>query len=98
LRNFRLQLTKSAARDLDGISDDQREKILKDMRILASGPPLSQTNIKKLKGFRPPLYRLRSGDYRVLYQVLGEIVTVMRVIHRKDLEKIIKGFRKRIDM
>jgi mRNA-degrading endonuclease RelE of RelBE toxin-antitoxin system len=93
LRNFRLQLTKSAARDVDGISDDQREKILKDMRILASGPPLSQANIKKLKGFRPPLYRLRSGDYRILYQVLGDIVTVMRVISRKDLDKIVKRIK-----
>jgi mRNA interferase RelE/StbE len=93
VRNFRLQLTNSAARDLDGIPDDHREKILKDMRILSSRPRLSQTNIKKLKGFRPPLYRLRSGDYRILYQVLGDIVTIMRVIDRKDLEKIIKRIK-----
>jgi mRNA-degrading endonuclease RelE of RelBE toxin-antitoxin system len=60
------------------------------MEILSSRPQLSQSNLKKLKGFRPPLYRLRSGDYRVLYRVLGDTVTIMRVIDRKDLEKIIK--------
>jgi mRNA interferase RelE/StbE len=93
VRNFRLQLTKSAAGDLDGIPDDRREKILKDMEILSSRPQLSQSNLKKLKGFRPPLYRLRSGDYRVLYRVLGDTVTIMRVIDRKDLEKIIKRIK-----
>jgi mRNA-degrading endonuclease RelE of RelBE toxin-antitoxin system len=93
VRNFRLQLTKSAAGDLDGIPHDRREKILKDMEVLSSRPQLSQPNLKKLKGFRPPLYRLRSGDYRVLYRVLGDTVTIMRVIDRKDLEKIIKRIK-----
>jgi hypothetical protein len=53
VRSFRLQLTKSAAGDPDGIPDDRREKIIKDMEILTSHPQLSQTNVKKLKGFRP---------------------------------------------
>jgi len=62
-------------------------------KILSADPVLSGSNIKKLKGFKPQLYRLRSGDYRILYRVMGETITLMRVIDRKDLEKIIKRIK-----
>ncbi len=29
-------------------------------------------------------YRIRKGDYRILFEVEGDIVTVYRVRHRKD--------------
>ena len=93
MRNFRLQLTKSAGDDLDSVSADEREKILKDIKSLSANPLSFGINIKKLRGFKPPLYRLRSGDHRVLYQLQGDIVTIMRVIDRKDLEKIIKRIK-----
>ena len=47
----------------------------------------------QLKGFSFPLYRLRSGEYRVLYRVDEALVTVMRVINRKDLEKTLRRLR-----
>lgn len=93
MRNFRLQLTKSASSDLDSISFDQREKILKDIKSLSANPLSFGINVKKLRGFKPSLYRLRSGDHRILYQLRGETVTIMRVIDRKDLEKIIKRIK-----
>jgi len=91
--NFRIQLTKSAADDLNSISDDQRQKILSDIKKLSANPLLIGSHIKKLRGFKRPLYRLRSGDYRVLYRVQGDMVTIMRVIDRKDLERIIKRIK-----
>jgi mRNA interferase RelE/StbE len=90
---FDIQLTKTAAGDLDSIPDDLRRKVLQDINILSTNPFLFGSNVKKLKGFKPPLYRLRSGDYRVLYRVKGETVTIMRVIDRKDLERIIKRIK-----
>jgi mRNA-degrading endonuclease RelE of RelBE toxin-antitoxin system len=93
VRNIHLQLTKSAADDLDHIAEDQREKILNDVRVLSSSSRSPQTQIKKLKGFKPPLYRLRSGDYRVLFQMLGDRVIIMRVISRRDLDRIIKRIK-----
>ena len=51
----------------------------------ASGP-----NIKKLKGFKPPIYRIRSGDFRVLYRVYEKTIIILRVIDRKSLERVIK--------
>jgi len=88
-----IQLTKTAALDLDSIPNDIRRRIIEHMKILSTNPFSFGGTIKKLRGFKPPLYRLRSGDYRVLYRVHGDLVTIMRVIDRKDLERIIKRIR-----
>ncbi len=48
---------------------------------------------KKLKGFTFAFYRLRAGNYRVLYRIDARLVTIMRVVNRKDLEKIAKRLK-----
>ena len=40
-------------------------------------------NIKRLTNFDSD-YRLRCGDYRVLFDVEGEAILVHRVLHRKE--------------
>jgi mRNA interferase RelE/StbE len=40
-------------------------------------------DIKKLKG-SINIYRLRVGDYRVLFELEGTVITVYDVLHRKD--------------
>jgi len=44
-------------------------------------------------GVGTPLYQLRSGDYLVLYRIDEALVTVMRVIYRPDLERILRRLR-----
>lgn len=90
MKKFSLTLTYSAVEDLNLIPEAQRIKIIVSIKRLSSNPFASATNIKKLKGFKPPIYRMRSGDYRVIYKLKEKNITVMRIIDRKDLEKIIK--------
>mgnify|MGYP001575333501 CR=1 FL=1 len=92
MKRFRIRITGSATGDLDGTRN--REQIISDIKTLCDNPLPIGANIKKLKGFNPPLYRLRSGDYRVLYRIEGLFVTIMRVINRKELERTIKRIRK----
>ena len=40
-------------------------------------------DIKKLTNFTPE-YRLRVGNYRVLFEVDNEIITIYAVKHRKE--------------
>ncbi|MCL4468160.1 MAG: type II toxin-antitoxin system RelE/ParE family toxin [Deltaproteobacteria bacterium] len=87
---FNVQATRSAIDDLQGIPNRFREQIITSIKPLYTTPLLSGTWIKKLKGFKPPLYRLRSRDYRILYRIEGRNIIIMRVIDRKELEKIIK--------
>jgi len=44
----------------------------------------SKSRIKLLKGISDPDYRLRLGDYRVFYNVVGGRVDVLRVMHKKE--------------
>jgi mRNA-degrading endonuclease RelE of RelBE toxin-antitoxin system len=88
---FLVLLTDHAISDLKGIAQTPREQIHHDIRSLESNPFSPAPKIKRLKRFRHPTYRLRSGNFRVLYRVEGDSVTILRVIDRKVLERITKG-------
>jgi len=90
MNSFQVVLTEHAIADLEEVSQELREQIQRDLKTLQTSPFPSGTQIKRLKGFRPPIYRLRSGDFRVLYHIREDEVTVLRVIDRKLLERVIK--------
>jgi len=90
---FTVQLALSAAGDLDAIPDRLRSQIVEAIKSLADNPLPTGSGVKKLKGFKPPLYRLRSGDYRVLYRIRNSAILVTRIIDRKELERTIKRLR-----
>lgn len=90
MNRFRVVLTEHAIVDLEEVPKELRVQIHRDLMTLQDSPLLSGIQIKRLKGFRPPLYRLRSGDFRVLYQIRGDAVNVLRIIDRKLLERVIK--------
>lgn len=85
--DFVVDLTDRAVSDLEVVAIRVRLQISQDVASLARDPLPPRPGIKKLKGYRPPLYRLRAGDFRVLYRVTGRTVTVIRVIARRDLER-----------
>ena len=87
---FGIQLTSSAVDDLDRISDISKKKIIASIQKLSADPFSSNLHVKKLKGFKPPIYRIRSGGFRVLYRIQDKTLIILRVIDRKDLERIIK--------
>ena len=93
MKKFGIQLTYSAVEDLDCIPEDRHTKIVDLIKKFSSDPFTPDTNIKKLKGFKLPLYRIRSGDYRILYRLQEKTIIIMRVIDRKDLDRVIKGLK-----
>ena len=85
--DFAVVLTDHAAADLDALPVRVRLQVAQDIASLAGDPLPPRPGTKKLKGYRPPLYRLRAGDYRVLYRVAAKTVTIVRVIARRDLQR-----------
>lgn len=78
-----VKLKLSAQKQLDKISDKLASKIAGEIVELASDPfPL---NSKKLVGWHNQ-YRLRMGDYRIIYVVDKENkeIVVTEVVLRKD--------------
>lgn len=89
LPDFTVVLTDRAAADMDRLPLRARLQVSQDIASLARDPLPPRPGPKKLKGYRPPPYRLRAGDFRVLYRVTGKAITVVRVIDRRDLERIL---------
>lgn len=83
MANFRLKIKNSAEKELAKLSVSTILIIRDDIRILASNP--FPPGFKKLKGFKN-LYRIRSGNYRVIYTILKEIlvIEIIKIVHRTD--------------
>ena len=82
---YRIELVPEAEKGLARLPPKQRQQIARKIDGLAENP--RPPNCKKLKGSDPPLYRIVSGDYRVLYSVRdeGPAVLVVRVGDRKSV-------------
>jgi mRNA-degrading endonuclease RelE of RelBE toxin-antitoxin system len=93
MNKFQVNLTEHATDDLKDISKEVRGKIHQDLKALESAPFPFGTHVKRLRGFRPPIYRLRSEDFRVLYHIQGNTVTILRVIDRKLLERLLRRLK-----
>lgn len=78
---MKINLRKSAIKDLDKLPAIYKSKILKKISTLEQFPNIQ--NIKKLSNYEPS-YRLRVGDYRILFDVQSNEIDIARVLHRKD--------------
>jgi len=87
LPDFKVVLTDRSIADVDRLPVRVRLQVIHDVASLARDPLPPRPGSKKLKGYRPPLYRLRAGDFRVLYRVIGTTIAVLRVIDRRDLDR-----------
>ena len=65
-------------------------RILRKLRELEDSPFPRGDTVKQLKGFGKPTYRLRIGDYRVVYRISRAVVVVLRIIPRSELERALR--------
>jgi len=78
---YSLAIRASVAKDLDALPDPVFDRVDPKIRSLAKDPrPKGCTKLKGRKG----LWRIRLGDYRVIYEIDDSAcrVTVVRVAHR----------------
>jgi mRNA-degrading endonuclease RelE of RelBE toxin-antitoxin system len=80
-------LSEKAQRDLDVFSDKIANQILADCIRLAENPIPDGKRIKKLQGFKDNLYRLRAGDYRVVFKRSGARIDIVRILSKPDFQK-----------
>ena len=83
MAKYELVIRPSVAKDTRAIPRTDMTKILRKMELLRNDPhpPVSV----KLSG--QEYYRVRQGDYRIIYQIENErlIVIVVKVRHRRDV-------------
>ncbi len=84
---YQVFLSEKAQRDLDALSDKFTNQILSDCARLADNAIPDGKRIKKLRGFKEVLYRLRAGDYRIVFQRSGTRINIVRVLSKPDFKK-----------
>ena len=84
MASYRVEISKSAAKDLRGIDRKWIPRIVATIESLESDARPS--GCKKLVG-SDHTYRVRIGDYRVVYDIHDDmlIVLVVRIRHRRDV-------------
>lgn len=82
---FKIIYAKSILKDVKKINKKDRLKIKKAIEELKNFPNIS--NIKHLKEHSLADYRLRVGEYRVLFNVDWEKreIYILKIGHRKDV-------------
>ncbi len=80
---FSVEIYRSAQKQLARIERLAAQRIVDAIRGLASNP--RPANVKKLVG--RPAWRIRVGDYRVIYEIHDQrlVVLVIDVGHRREV-------------
>ena len=79
---MRVILSSAADRDASRLSPDVAERVFAALRGLRQDA--RPAGCRLIRGERPRIWRLRVGDWRVLYDIddSAGLVTVLRVLHR----------------
>lgn len=83
---YRVAITASAKKELDRLPAKVAERCIEALSFLAINPFSEVLHVKKLRG-PEALYRVRVGDYRIVYEVQKKVllVLVIKVGHRSDV-------------
>ena len=83
MASYSVLIKRSAAKELERLPDKPRRQIAKKILALAGQP--RPPGCEKLTG--EGLYRIRQGDYRVVYSIEDHELTVLviRVGNRRDV-------------
>jgi len=83
---YKVLVHKKAKDAYDDLHSETQKRIKKALQELAKDPykPRPTADIKKLAGTkgRQAAYRVRVGDYRIVYDVDGKTVFVTIIFHR----------------
>ena len=90
---YNLIIPQTVKSQLMDLPKDLRLRILQRIKILEDNPLPYGNTIKRLRGAAEPLYRLRVGNYRVIYYLERTKVRIEQVVHRRDLEKALRKMR-----
>ena len=83
MANYRLQIKPSAAKEIEALPKKDRRRVVAKIQGLATDPRPS--GCEKLSG--EDLYRVRQGNYRILYSVHDTdlLVLVIKIGHRREV-------------
>ena len=81
--SYKVVIPKPVQKQLSDLPKNQRDRLITDIRLLAEVP--CPSGVKNLKGYEN-IYRIRVGDYRVIYEVKDQemLVLIISNVHSRD--------------
>lgn len=82
---YRIEFRPAARRDLKDLPRDVLDRVSRKISALAENPrPLG---VEKLSGSEEDFYRIRVGDYRVLYRIEDKVllIIIIKSRHRREV-------------
>ncbi|MEK7996934.1 MAG: type II toxin-antitoxin system RelE/ParE family toxin [Planctomycetota bacterium] len=83
MAEYSITIKKSAVRELENIPQKDLQRVIKRIRSLAKDP--RPHGSQKLSGNEQ--YRVRQGDYRIVYSVEDKdsLVEIVKIGHRREI-------------
>jgi mRNA interferase RelE/StbE len=83
MAEYRITIKTSAAKELEDIPQKDLQKVIKRIRSLAKDP--RPHGSRKLSGKEQ--YRIRQGDYRIIYSVEDKksLIDIVKIGHRREI-------------
>ncbi|MFM6977699.1 MAG: type II toxin-antitoxin system RelE family toxin [Micrococcales bacterium] len=81
--NYSLRFEEQPEKDLAKLDQNTRLRIIRATYLLSQNP--RPPKAKKIVGFN--YWRIRVGDYRVIYEIRGDelVILVIRIGHRRNV-------------
>jgi mRNA interferase RelE/StbE len=82
---YKIEFRPAALRDLKSLPREILQKVSEKISALADNP--RPVGVEKLSGSEENFYRIRIGDYRVLYTIQDKIllILIIKVRHRREV-------------
>ena len=80
---YRVRIEKRASKAIENLEHGTRKRVVEAIRRLAKDPyPSGSKKLRDREG-----WRIRVGEYRVIYSIIDEelLVLVVKIGHRKDV-------------
>lgn len=89
-KSYKILISTRARKSIDNLPKEARTVIIDKIETLISDN--TNLDIKKLQGHKN-LYRVRAGDYRIVFQVSKSqlLIIIALVAHRKEIYSLIKN-------
>ena len=83
MAKYKVTIRKSAAKELEGIPPKDLGRIVKRIRVLTANP--RPQGSQKLSSKEQ--YRIRQGDYRIVYSIDDNemIIDIVKIGHRREI-------------
>ncbi len=80
---YRIEFERRAFYELNKLNQIISRRITKNIKELEQN--FESKDIKRLKGM--DFYRMRVGDYRVIFKIEKDLIKVLKIGHRKNIYK-----------